>query len=33
MEIKVLDITKNSIYAIKPMRSEKYHAGLDFFSA
>jgi dUTPase len=33
MEIKVLDITKISIYAIKPMRSEKYHAGLDFFSA
>jgi dUTPase len=33
MEIKVLDIKKNSVYAIKPMESEKYHAGLDFFSA
>ncbi len=33
MEIKVLDIKKNSVYAINPMESEKYCAGLDFFSA
>jgi dUTPase len=33
MEMKVLDIQKNSAYAIKLLESEKFHAGLDFFSA
>jgi dUTPase len=33
MEIKVLNIKKNSVYAKEPRESEKYHAGLDFFSA
>jgi dUTPase len=33
MEIKVLNTKKNSVYAIMPRESEKYHAGLDFFSA